>query len=54
MTTTRVLTFPVRPFQKLVDGFLNPLTDLFLATFLTYPAADILDFNGVGFDYCSA
>jgi hypothetical protein len=41
-------------FQKLVDGFLNPLTDLFLAAFLAYRPGDILDLNSVGFDYRSA
>jgi hypothetical protein len=40
--------------QKFVDGFLNPLTDLFLTTFLAYCAGDILDFNNVGFDYSAA
>jgi hypothetical protein len=37
-----------RAFQKLVNFFLNLLTDLLLSTFLTYGARDILDFNEVG------
>ena len=37
-----------RTFEKLVDLFLNLLTDLFLSTFLTCSARDIFDFNEVG------
>jgi hypothetical protein len=37
-----------RAFEKLVNFFLNLLTDLLLSTFLTYGARDILDFNEVG------
>jgi hypothetical protein len=35
-------------FEKLVDFFLNLLTDLLLSTFLTCDARDILDFNELG------
>jgi hypothetical protein len=45
---------PARTFQKVIDRLLNPLTDLFLATFLAYRAGDILDFNSVGCVYRSA
>jgi hypothetical protein len=37
-----------RAFEKLIDAFLNSLTDLLLSTFLAYRAGDILDFNEVG------
>jgi hypothetical protein len=37
-----------RAYQKLVNFFLNLLTDLLLSTFLAYGAGDILDFNEVG------
>jgi hypothetical protein len=37
-----------RAFEKLVDLFLNLLTDLLLSAFLTYGARDILDFNKAG------
>ena len=37
-----------RAFEKLVNFFLNLLTDLLLSTFLTYGARDVLDFNEVG------
>jgi hypothetical protein len=43
-----------RTFEKLVDLFLNLLTDLLLSTFLAYRAGDILDFNEVGLHCRSA
>jgi hypothetical protein len=36
-----------RTFEKLVDLFLNLLTDLLLSTFVAHSAGDILDFNEV-------
>jgi hypothetical protein len=36
-----------RTFEKLVDLFLNLLTDLLLSTFLAYSARDIFNFNEV-------
>jgi hypothetical protein len=51
----RVLSCPLpRTVEKLINGFLNQLTDLFLSTFLAYRAGDILDFNNVGFYFRSA
>jgi hypothetical protein len=43
-----------RALEKLVDLFLNLLTDLLLSTFLAYSAADILDFNEVRLHFRSA
>jgi len=43
-----------RAFEKLINAFLNPLTDLLLSTFLAYRARDILDFNEVGLHRRSA
>ena len=37
-----------RTFEKLVDLFLNLVTDLLLSTFLAYSARDIFNFNEVG------
>jgi hypothetical protein len=36
-----------RTFEKLVDLFLNLLTNLLLSTFLAYSARDIFNFNEV-------
>jgi hypothetical protein len=43
-----------RAFEKLVNFFLNLVTDLLLSTFLIYSAGDILDFNEVGLHCRSA
>jgi len=43
-----------RAFEKLINAFLNPLTNLLLSTFLAYSARDILDFNEVGLHRRSA
>jgi hypothetical protein len=43
-----------RTFEKLVDLFLNLLTNLLLSTFLAYSAGDILDFNEVRLHFRSA
>jgi hypothetical protein len=43
-----------RAFEKLINFFLNLLTDLLLSTFLAYRAGDILDFNEVGLHCRSA
>jgi hypothetical protein len=43
-----------RTFEKLVDLFLNLLTDLLLSTFLAYSAGDILNFNEVRLHFRSA
>jgi len=43
-----------RAFEKLINAFLNPLTNLLLSTFLAYCATDILDFNEVGLHCRSA
>jgi hypothetical protein len=43
-----------RAFEKLVNFFLNRVTDLFLSTFLICSAGDILDFNEVGLHCRSA
>jgi hypothetical protein len=37
-------------FEKLVDCFLNQLSDLLVSAFLAYRAGDILDFQEVGLD----
>ena len=43
-----------RAFKKLVNLFLNLLTNLLLSTFLAYRTWDILDFNEVGLHCHSA
>lgn len=42
-----------RAFEKLIDFFLNQLSDLLLPTLLAYRARDILDFNELGLYCCS-
>jgi hypothetical protein len=41
-------------FEKPINTFLNPLSDLFLAAFLAYRAWDILDFKEIGLHSGSA
>jgi hypothetical protein len=43
-----------RAFEKLVNFFLNLVTDLLLSTFMIYSAGDILDFDEVGLHCRSA